>query len=94
MKTQRPRPSDHLATPAHRALVAALFGAAMTVITLTGAVTIAETPRQLAAIAQSLGSTMALEVRAGSYEASTEAVAPPVRTHGGSSPRKPDKDQA
>ena len=47
---------------ANRTLVGAIFGAAATVVALTGAVAIADTPRQLSTIAESLVSTEVFEI--------------------------------
>jgi hypothetical protein len=72
-----PSESNDRPTRVHRALVSALFGAAVTVVTLTGAVTIADTPRQLATITQSLGSTELFELVPATYdEPPTQALTP------------------
>ena len=73
----RSRQSNDQPTPAHRALVSALFGAVLTVIALTGAVTIADTPRQLETITQSLASTEVFEILPPGYdEPPTPALVP------------------
>jgi hypothetical protein len=46
----------------NRGFVGALFGAAMTVITLAGAVAVTEGPRQLSSITESLISTEVFEI--------------------------------
>ena len=73
----RSRQSNDGPTPAHRALVGALFGAVLTVIALTGAVTVVDTPRQLETITQSLGSTEVFEILPPGYdEPPTQAIVP------------------
>jgi hypothetical protein len=46
----------------HRTLIGAAFAAAATFIVLTGAVTIAETPRQLSTVTESLVATEVFEI--------------------------------
>jgi hypothetical protein len=55
----RSKSSEH---QANRTLVGAIFGAAATVVALTGAVAIADTPRQLSTIAATLVSTEVFEI--------------------------------
>ena len=63
-KTSRSKSNEH---QANRTLVGAIFGAAATVIVLTGAVAIADTPRQLSTIAASLVSTEVFEIMPSSW---------------------------
>lgn len=72
-----PSKSNDRPTPAHRALVGALFGAVLTVVALTGAVTVADTPRQLDMVTQSLRSTEVFEILPPGYdEPPTQALVP------------------
>jgi len=57
----------------NRAFVGALFGAAMTVIALTGAVAITEGPRQLSSITESLVATEVFEIMPPSWSEAPQA---------------------
>ena len=57
-----------MSASSNRPLVGALFGAAATIIALTGAVAIADTPRQLSDVVQVIASTEVFEIMPASFD--------------------------